>query len=45
MKEILNLVKKKMLHVQCLIHTALDMLKLHGIVGGKKKDFLNQNMG
>lgn len=45
MNEIPNLVKKKMSHFQCLIRIAPDMLKLLGIAGGKKKDFLNRNMG
>lgn len=45
MNKILNQEIKKILRVQCLIHTVLDTLKLHGTAGGKKKDSLNQNMG
>lgn len=45
MIETLNLVKRKMFCAQCQIHIAQHMLKLHGIAGGKKKDFSNRNMG
>lgn len=39
MKEI-----RKMLHVQCLMHIVQNMLKLHGMHGGKNKVFLNLNI-